>query len=78
MQAPLAERMRPQTLQDYVGQSHLVGPDAILRRMIEQERVSSFILWGPAGVGTTTPTRIIANATHAPFYTLLAVHAGVK
>lgn len=78
MQAPLAERMRPQTLQDYVGQSHLVGPDAILRRMIEQERVSSFILWGPPGVGKTTLARIIANATHAPFYTLSAVHAGVK
>ncbi|MDE6536363.1 MAG: replication-associated recombination protein A [Muribaculaceae bacterium] len=78
MQAPLAERMRPQGLEDYVGQTHLVGPDAILRRMIEQERISSFILWGPPGVGKTTLARIIANATNSPFYTLSAVHAGVK
>lgn len=78
MQAPLAERMRPQTLDDYIGQTHLVGTDAILRRMIEQQRVSSFILWGPPGVGKTTLARIIANSTNAPFYTLSAVHAGVK
>lgn len=78
MQPPLAERMRPQSLDDYIGQTHLVGPDAILRRMIQQQRVSSFILWGPPGVGKTTLARIIANSTNSPFYTLSAVHAGVK
>ncbi len=78
MQAPLAERMRPSTLDDYIGQTHLVGSGSILRRMIEQQRVSSFILWGPPGVGKTTLARIIANTTNAPFYTLSAVHAGVK
>lgn len=78
MQAPLAERMRPATLDDYIGQTHLVGPGSILRRMIEQQRVSSFILWGPPGVGKTTLARIIANTTNSPFYTLSAVHAGVK
>lgn len=75
---PLAERMRPQTLDDYVGQSHLVGPGEILRRMIETGRVASFILWGPPGVGKTTLARIIANTIKAPFYTLSAVSAGVK
>ncbi len=75
---PLAERMRPATLDDYVGQTHLVGPGSIIRRMIEQQRVSSFILWGPPGVGKTTLARIIANSTKSPFYTLSAVHAGVK
>ena len=78
MQAPLAERMRPTTLDDYIGQTHLVGPGSILRRMIEQQRVSSFILWGPPGVGKTTLARIIANTTNSPFYTLSAVNAGVK
>ncbi|MDE6490446.1 MAG: replication-associated recombination protein A [Muribaculaceae bacterium] len=78
MQAPLAERLRPTTLDDYIGQTHLVGPGAILRRMIEQDRVSSFILWGPPGVGKTTLARIIAKTTGSPFYTLSAVHAGVK
>lgn len=75
---PLAERMRPQTLDDYVGQRHLVGDGEILRRMIESGRVASFILWGPPGVGKTTLARIIANTIKAPFYTLSAVSAGVK
>lgn len=75
---PLAERMRPQSLDDYVGQHHLVGPGEILRRMIESGRVASFILWGPPGVGKTTLARIIANTIKAPFYTLSAVTAGVK
>lgn len=70
--------MRPQTLEDYIGQTHLVGPGSILRRMIEQQRVSSFILWGPPGVGKTTLARIIANTTNAPFFTLSAVSSGVK
>ncbi|MDE6322098.1 MAG: replication-associated recombination protein A [Muribaculaceae bacterium] len=75
---PLAERMRPHTLDDYIGQEHLVGPDCILRRMIESGKVASFILWGPPGVGKTTLARIIANTTKSPFYTLSAVSAGVK
>ncbi len=75
---PLAERMRPRTLDDYIGQEHLVGPDCILRRMIESGKVASFILWGPPGVGKTTLARIIANTTKSPFYTLSAVSAGVK
>lgn len=75
---PLAERLRPQTLDDYIGQTHLVGPGSILRRMIESGRVASFILWGPPGVGKTTLARIIANTVNAPFYTLSAVSAGVK
>lgn len=78
MLPPLAERMRPTSLENYIGQTHLVGPGSILRRMIEQQKVSSFILWGPPGVGKTTLARIIANTTNAPFYTLSAVSAGVK
>ena len=76
--APLAERMRPQSLDDYIGQSHLVGEGAVIRRMIESGRVNSFILWGPPGVGKTTLARIIANKVEAPFHTLSAVNAGVK
>lgn len=75
---PLAERLRPTTLDAYVGQKHLVGPGAPLRRMIEQKRVSSFILWGPPGVGKTTLASIVAKALDAPFYTLSAVQSGVK
>jgi putative ATPase len=70
--------MRPTSLDDYIGQEHLVGSGAVLRLMIEQQRVSSFILWGPPGVGKTTLARIIATAVDAPFYTLSAVHSGVK
>ena len=75
---PLAERLRPTTLDQYIGQQHLVGPGAPLRRMIEQKRVSSFILWGPPGVGKTTLASIVAKALDAPFYTLSAVQSGVK
>lgn len=76
--APLAERLRPKSLDDYIGQTHLVGNDCILRRMIDSGNVSSFILWGPPGVGKTTLARIIANTTKSSFYTLSAVHSGVK
>ncbi len=75
---PLAERMRPRTLDDYIGQRHLVGQGGVVRRMIESGRVNSFILWGPPGVGKTTLARIIANAVDAPFFTLSAVTSGVK
>lgn len=75
---PLAERLRPKTLDDYIGQQHLVGPNAVLRKMIEGGRISSFILWGPPGVGKTTLAQIIANKLETPFYTLSAVTSGVK
>lgn len=75
---PLAERMRPLTLDDYIGQQHLVGPGAVLRRMIEGGRISSFILWGPPGVGKTTLATIIANQLQTAFFTLSAVTSGVK
>ena len=75
---PLAERLRPKTLDEYIGQKHLVGPGAILRKMIDAGRISSFILWGPPGIGKTTLAQIIANKLETPFYTLSAVTSGVK
>ena len=78
MSQPLAERMRPTTLADYIGQKHLVGPGAVLHKMVEQRRVSSMILWGPPGVGKTTLAQIIAHQVEVPFYTLSAVTSGVK
>ncbi len=76
--APLAERLRPTTLDQYVGQTHLVGENGILRRMIDTGNVASFILWGPPGVGKTTIARIISTSIKSPFYTLSAVNSGVK
>lgn len=78
MNQPLAERLRPKTLDDYIGQKHLVGGQAVLRKMIEAGRVPSFILWGPPGVGKTTLAQIISNKLEAPFYTLSAISSGVK
>ena len=78
MAQPLAERLRPRTLDDYIGQQHLVGEGAVLRKMIEAGRISSFILWGPPGVGKTTLAQIIAHKLETPFYTLSAVTSGVK
>lgn len=78
MSEPLAERMRPRTLDEYIGQKHLVGEGAVLRRMIDSDHISSFILWGPPGVGKTTLAQIIANKLDTPFYTLSAVTSGVK
>lgn len=78
MAKPLAERLRPKTLDEYVGQKHLVGSGAILRKMIDGGRISSFILWGPPGVGKTTLAQIIAHKLDTPFYTLSAVTSGVK
>lgn len=78
MNIPLAERMRPNTLDEYIGQRHLVGEGGVIRNMIETGRINSFILWGPPGVGKTTLARIIANTTEAAFYTLSAVTSGVK
>ena len=78
MSEPLAERMRPRTLADYVGQKHLVGEGAVLRKMIDAGRISSFILWGPPGVGKTTLAQIVAQTLQVPFFTLSAVTSGVK
>ncbi|GAB6121552.1 replication-associated recombination protein A [Dysgonomonas termitidis] len=78
MSQPLAERLRPRTLDEYIGQKHLVGEGAILRKMIESGRIPSFLLWGPPGVGKTTLAQIIANTLDTPFYTLSAINSGVK
>jgi len=78
MSAPLAERLRPQSLDDFIGQKHLVGKGAVLRKMIESGRVPSIIFWGPPGVGKTTLANIIANTVKAPFYKLSAINSGVK
>ena len=78
MSLPLAERLRPKNLDDYIGQKHLVGKNSVLRRMIEAGNISSFILWGPPGVGKTTLARIISSKLDVPFFTLSAVNAGVK
>lgn len=78
MSQPLAERMRPKTLEDYIGQRHLVGEGAVLRKMIDSGRIPSFILWGPPGVGKTTLAQIVASKLDTPFYTLSAINSGVK
>ena len=78
MLPPLAERMRPQHLEEYIGQQHLVGEGAILRKMIESGSITSFILWGPPGVGKTTLARIIASKMNRGFYALSAVNSSVK
>ena len=78
MAKPLAERLRPQNLDEYIGQRHLVGEGAVLRQMIESGRISSFILWGPPGVGKTTLAQIVAKRLDVPFFTLSAVTSGAK
>jgi putative ATPase len=75
---PLAERLRPVTIDDFIGQKHLVGDDAVIRKMLASGRLSSFILWGPPGVGKTTLAKIIANTMNRPFYILSAINSGVK
>jgi putative ATPase len=78
MSAPLAERLRPQNLDEFIGQKHLVGKGAVLRRMIDSGRIPSIIFWGPPGVGKTTLANIISNTLKAPFYKLSAINSGVK
>ena len=78
MSSPLAERLRPQTLDDFIGQQHLVGKGAVLRKMIDSGRIPSIIFWGPPGVGKTTLANIISNVLEAPFYKLSAINSGVK
>ena len=78
MAAPLAERLRPHTLDEYIGQEHLVGKNGVIRRFVEAGNVPSFILWGPPGVGKTTLAKIVANELQRSFYTLSAVTSGVK
>lgn len=78
MSTPLAERLRPRSLDEYIGQKHLIGEGCVLRQMIDTGRISSFILWGPPGVGKTTLAQIIANRLEVPFYTLSAINSGVK
>src|ERR1035437_9134632 len=75
---PLAERLRPKNLDEYIGQKHLVGTGAVLRKMIDSGNLSSIILWGPPGVGKTTLAKIIANSLDRPFYSLSAINSGVK
>ena len=75
---PLAERMRPQNLNEYVGQKHLVGPDAVLRKAIESGQLPSMIFWGPPGVGKTTLAHIISLSLDRPFFNLSAINSGVK
>ncbi len=78
MSSPLAERLRPQTLDDFIGQQHLVGKGAVLRKMIDSGRIPSIIIWGPPGAGKTTLANIISNVLEAPFYKLSAINSGVK
>ena len=78
MSRPLAERLRPQTIDEYIGQQHLVGPRGVFRKYLETGNVPSFILWGPPGVGKTTLAKLVANHLRRPFYTLSAVTSGVK
>ena len=78
MPQPLAAKLRPENLEEYVGQSHLLGKGKILRRLIEQDQVSSMIFWGPPGVGKTTLARIIANKTKSSFIDFSAVTSGIK
>jgi putative ATPase len=75
---PLADRMRPSLIQEYIGQEHLVGPQAVLTKAMEQKSIPSFILWGPPGVGKTTLAQLIAKSLATPFFTLSAIHSGVK
>ena len=75
---PLAEILRPQSLDDYIGQQHLIGPGAVLRTLIESGNIPSMIFWGPPGIGKTTLAMIISNTLHRPFHTLSAISSGVK